>query len=129
MFVTTIERVYLLIDNLEIKLKTTFASVGFDGKIRAPFPQTSTVSEITHLWLLKGVREAALVPAPHLGCQFWVLHVSAQRHLSSTVGNIDWRPVARGNEEVDMISSSLSPHQVLRATHHLDRGLIVRKCK
>lgn len=78
--------------------------------------------QITHIWLFKRVREAALVPAPHLGCQFWVLHVSTERYLTGTVADIDWGPVAGGQQQVYVVPSCLSSHQVLRAAHHLDTG-------
>lgn len=82
---------------------------------------------ITHLRLFERVREAALVPAPHLGCLFWVLHVSTERHLTGTVTNVDWGPVAGGQEQVYVVPSSLSSHQVLRAAHHLETGMGAQK--
>lgn len=80
----------------------------------------------THLWLFKGVREAALVSAPHPGGQFWVLHVGTQRHHAGTVANVDRRPIAGGQKQVDVVASRLSSHQVLGAAHHLEANITRR---
>lgn len=77
---------------------------------------------ITHLWLLERVREAALVPAPHLGGLFWVLHVGTERHLTGAVADVDRGPVAGRQQQVYVVSSRLSSHQALRAAHHLETG-------
>lgn len=79
----------------------------------------------THFWLFKGVREAALVSAPHPSGQLWVLHVSTQRHHAGAVANVDRRPIAGGQQQVDVVSSRLSSHQVLGAAHHLQRSVKV----
>lgn len=80
----------------------------------------------THFWLIEGVREAALVSAPHPGGQFWVLHVGTQRHHAGTVANVDRRPVAGGQQQVDVVASRLSSHQVLGAAHHLEANITRR---
>lgn len=73
-----------------------------------------------HFRFFKRVREAALVPAPHPGGQFWVLHISTQRNHTGAITNIDRRPVARRQQQVNVVPSCLSSHQVLGAAHHLD---------
>lgn len=63
-----------------------------------------------YLRFFKGVREAALVPAPHLSCHFWIMHVSTERYLTGRVSNIDRRPEARRQKQVYVVSSCLSSH-------------------
>lgn len=73
-----------------------------------------------YLWFVHGVREAALVSAPHGGGQLRVLHVCTQRHLAGRVGNVDGRPIPGGYQQVHVVAGRLTLHQVLGTTHHLE---------